>query len=469
MTFRYLFGVPFLMAVLALIVVAQQKPGDQAARKAPDWVNAGIIYQINPRAFTKEGTLPAATARIPELARLGVTIIYICPIFVADDDMSQEFWSPRQKKSGMNNPRNPYRMKDYYNVDPEYGTNDDLKKFVKTAHEHHIRVLFDLVYLHCGPSPVFLKDHPDFLKRDEGGKAVNAAWSFPGLNFSNPELREYLWKNMVYLITEFDVDGFRTDVADSVPLDFWEEGRRRIEKIRPDVAMLAEGSKPANQLFAYDMNFGFPIFPVIQDVMNEKKPASDLVKAKINNSVKQPKGGRFVHYIDNHDIANDDYENRREKLWGKEGNEAALVACFTFDGVPMLYNGQEIADKARHSIFGKLPIDWSKADTPEARERFAFCQKMIQLRKDHPALQAMGQTEFVDNDKSDAVLSFQRSDEKEKFLVVINFRKEPVTVRIQSGFAPLDESISKGKIVANETNPTFELPAYGYYIGKVDR
>lgn len=456
-------------SLVMLSLSAETTPGQQNARKAPDWVNNGVMYQIHARAFTKEGTLPAATVKLPDLARLGITIVYLCPIFVADDDERQEFWSPRQKKSGMNNPKNPYRMKDYYNIDPEYGTNDDLKQFVKTAHQLKMRVLLDLVYLHCGPTAVFIKDHPDFLKHNKDGKIINASWGFPALNFDNPELREYLWKNMEYWVRDFDVDGFRVDVADGTPLDFWVEGRKRIEKIRSDIALLAEGARPENQLYAYDMNYGFPIEPVIRNVMDGKKPASELAKTKITQAAKQPKGGRFTHYIDNHDIANDDYEKRREHRWGQDGVEAALVACFTFDGVPMLYNGQEIADKSRHSIFANLPIDWSKTNSKEGQDRFTFCQNIIKLRKSSPALCALGKINFVDNDHPEEILSFERTFENEKILVVINFRKKPVTVNVQSEFVPLQELLSKGKLITNEKNknPSFELPEYGWFIGKV--
>ena len=276
MKFKVLFATLFF--VLSFSFTQGEQP---SARQAPDWVNDGIMYQINPRAFTKEGTLPAATAKLEHLAKLGVTIVYICPIFVACDDMNQEGWSPRQKRSGMNNPRNPYRMKDYYNVDPEYGTNDDLKAFIKKAHELNMRVMLDMVYLHCGPSAVFLEKHPEFVKRDAEGKIIaGESWPFPRLRFDVPELREYLWKNMEYLVQEFDADGFRTDVADAVPLDFWVEARRRLEKIRPDIGMLAEGTKPANQVEAYDMNFGFHIYPMIRDAMDGKQPASELAKRK---------------------------------------------------------------------------------------------------------------------------------------------------------------------------------------------
>jgi len=130
---------------------------NKQARKSPDWIHDGITYQIQPRAFVKGSQLKEMTKKIPELADIGISILYMCPVFVADDD--PEGWSPRQKKSKTNNPRNPYRMKDYYHVDPEYGTDADLREFVKMAHKHDMRVMLDLVYLHCGPNAVFLKDN----------------------------------------------------------------------------------------------------------------------------------------------------------------------------------------------------------------------------------------------------------------------------------------------------------------------
>ena len=462
MEFKMFFATIFF--VLSISVAQAQQP---SARQAPDWVNDGIMYQINARAFTKEGTLPAATAKLEHLAKLGVTIVYLWPVFDSDDDMRQEFWSPRQIKSELNNPKNPYRMKDYYNVDPEYGTNDDLKAFIKKAHELKMRVLLDIVFFHCGPTAVFLEKHPDFVQRDAEGKIViGKSWPFPLLNFENPELREYLWQNLEYWVKEFGADGFRWDVADRIPLDFVIEGRKRLEKIRPDIGMLAEGQKPENQIEAYDMIYGWAVKSAISNVMDGQKPASELVAAKVREETRQPKGGRSVHHIDNHDVANDDYEKRRESRWGADGVEAALVACFTFDGVPMLYNGQEIADKARHSIYGNLPIDWPNAETKEGQARFDFCQKIIKLRKEHSALRALGKSNYVTNDQSEAVLSFERSDASEKILVVINFRNKPVAVKVQSDVTSLNELLSKGKIVSNEKNPSFELPAYGWFIGR---
>ncbi len=172
-----------LATVLALTTLAAD-PGavplhEQQAHPSPAWLTGGVMYQIQPRAFTPEGTLPAATKRLAKVAEMGADVIYICPVFVSDDDPDLGGWSPRQKKSGMNNPKNPYRMKDYYHVDPEYGTDDDLKAFIAEAHRLGMRVMLDMVYLHCGPNAVFLKDHPNFVQRDEKGEIVCASWNFP--------------------------------------------------------------------------------------------------------------------------------------------------------------------------------------------------------------------------------------------------------------------------------------------------
>lgn len=419
---------PMLLALAAPLVLATCVPAAPAtplnqreARPAPDWVTRGVMYQIQPRAFTPEGTLQAATARLPRLAGLGVDILYLCPVFVSDDDPDIRGWSPRQKKSGMNNPRNPYRMKDYYHVDPEYGTDDDLKTFIAEAHRLGMRVLLDMVFLHCGPKAVFLEEHPDFVKRNAEGKVAVAAWGFPALNFAHPELREYLWSNMRYWVREFAVDGFRCDVADGVPLDFWETARERLDKIRPDLCLLAEGTRREDQLKAFDLNYGWGF---------TWENAAAVRKQWEKMCGERPRGGaRFIRFIDNHDIANDAYDHRVEKAWGSRRVNATLVALFTLDGVPMIYNGQEVADTARHSIFGRLPIDWASGETPAGRARQAFCNRLCTMRHAERAL-THGEVVWLDNDQPDTVLSFLRRAGGEQILSVVNLADRARKVRI---------------------------------------
>jgi len=451
-----------LLALAALAADGKAAPlNEQPARPSPEWVTRGVMYQIQPRAFTPEGTLKAATARLPGVAELGADIVYLCPVFVSDDDANREFWSPRQKASGMNNPRNPYRMKDYYHVDPEYGTDDDLKAFVAEAHRLAVRVLLDMVYLHCGPKAVFLAEHPDFVERDKEGKIVYAAWNFPKLNLANPELREYLWKNMEYWVKDFDVDGFRCDVSDGIPLDFWETARDRLEKTGADLCMLAEGRRREDQLKAFDLDYGWGFqwddaakFRAKWEKMRDERPRG---------------GARFIRFIDNHDIANDAFHNRIEKAWGARHVDAALVLIFTLDGVPFVYNGQEVADTARHSIFGRSAIDWANGDTPAGKARFAFCRKLCAMRHAERAL-THGEVVWLDNDQPDAVAAFLRRTADEEILSVVNLSNRAVKVRVtfrEPARWSHDTLIADGaKVEPDDGGPVVNLAGFGYLVAK---
>jgi len=451
-----------LLALAALAADGKAAPlNEQPARPSPEWVTRGVMYQIQPRAFTPEGTLKAATARLPGVAELGADIVYLCPVFVSDGDANREFWSPRQKASGMNNPRNPYRMKDYYHVDPEYGTDDDLKAFVAEAHRLAVRVLLDMVYLHCGPKAVFLAEHPDFVERDKEGKIVYAAWNFPKLNLANPELREYLWKNMEYWVKDFDVDGFRCDVSDGIPLDFWETARDRLEKTGADLCMLAEGRRREDQLKAFDLDYGWGFqwddaakFRAKWEKMRDERPRG---------------GARFIRFIDNHDIANDAFHNRIEKAWGARHVDAALVLIFTLDGVPFVYNGQEVADTARHSIFGRSAIDWANGDTPAGKARFAFCRKLCAMRHAERAL-THGEVVWLDNDQPDAVAAFLRRTADEEILSVVNLSNRAVKVRVtfrEPARWSHDTLIADGaKVEPDDGGPVVNLAGFGYLVAK---
>lgn len=427
----------FLLLTLFLVSgLCAQEVSEKTARKPVEWLQHGIIYQINTRAFTPEGTLKAAEAKLPHIANLGVTIVYLCPVFCSDDDMDPKFWSARQKGSLMGNPKNPYRMKDYFHVDSEYGTDADLKSFVKTAHSLGLKVMLDLVYFHCGPTAVFLEEHPDFVQRGADGSFVTGEWAFPRLNFESKELREYLYSNMEYLLTEFDADGFRCDVSDLVPRDFWEEGRRRIEKIRPNVGMLEEGMRGDDLLFAFDELYGFELQFQYPKVFDRGESVSLLRQAKEKMTRRPyPQGAQFMHCVENHDYANGhwvkdapgNWSPRAEARWGEKLMDAALVFVCTLDGTPMLYCGQEICDKRRHSIFGKKFesfIHWEEdANTESARKRTQLVQDLIRLRQENRQF-TEGKLVWLENSAPDQVLSYVRSLEDARSLILINFRDQ---------------------------------------------
>ncbi len=462
------------------------------ARQTTSWLPKSVLYQLYLRAFTPEGTLRAATARLPDLAELGVDILYLCPVCAHDDDRREEFWSPRQKASGCGNPKNPYRMKDFYAIEPEYGNDADLHEFVDAAHKLGMRVLLDIVFLHCGPAAVFLDEHPDFVERDEKGGVKPAAWGFPKLNFANPELREYLWRNLEYWITDFGVDGYRCDVSAEVPLDFWEEARRRIDLVAPERVMLAESHRPDEQGFAFDCSYSFAQTETLYRILKGESPASafrsEWEAAKIGWPSEEsrqhcygegrpgfltiktawPENSRFIRYNDNHDLAHD-HPERLEKLWGPAAVKATLALNFTLDGIPMLYNGQEVADAARHSIFAKWPIDWANGERPSGRERRELCRRLCALRHAEPAL-CLGDLRWLDNDCPDQVLSFRRTYEGRSVLSVISLADRPLNVSVSaaSPVGAVSPLLAEG--VAFDVSGgkwSAAMAPFGFFVGEV--
>ncbi|MBI5821529.1 MAG: hypothetical protein HZA88_21380 [Verrucomicrobia bacterium] len=439
-----------------------QNLASRQARPSPEWLTRGVMYQVWLRGFTPEGTLRAATKRLPSVAELGANIIYLCPVQLQDADMRREFWSTRQKASGTNNPRNPYRIKDYNRVDPEYGSESDLRAFIATAHKLGMRVLMDLVYFHCGPTSVLIK-HPEFFKRDASGKISTGEWNFPVLNFDNRQLREHLWANMEHWVKDFDADGFRCDVADAVPLDFWEEARARLEPIRPDLVILAEGERYANVLKAFDINYGFSWYGATFAVFSRGEPASSLRARWEKQHADGPRGIKFLRFTENHDWVND--MRHAEVVCGEHGANAMSVINFTLDGVPLLYNGQEIGDTSAQSIYARWAVRWEAACLPKAKKEFAFHQKLCQLRRTEPALTG-GEVVWLDNDQPAAVLSFLRRAAGGEIITVANLsnRKIKAHIELSGKFNTLISD--RAKTVPVQGKLALELEAFGFFVGK---
>ena len=403
------------------------------ARPVPAFLKGAVIYQLFTRMFTPEGTFKAAERKLPELKDLGIDIIYLTPHQLADDDCDQRNWSERQRQCGFGNAKNPYRQKDYYAVDSEYGTAQDLRDFVASAHCLGMRVLFDLVYFHCGPKAVFLDDHPDFIVRNSDGSPKLGDWAFPELDFRNPALREYLYDNMTGFVRDYGVDGFRCDVADMLPVAFWEEGARRCRAIRPDIVFMCEGLKGDDQIEAFDLSYGFYTQWALVDILAGKKPASELRKAWTVAQGDFPKGFHWMRCFENHDFANcSPGEKRKEELFGHKLNAAMLATVFLLDGVPMLYNGQEIADASPHSIFsnrhhGGLHIDWTRAEDDAANERRTLVKRLTELRHGHPAL-FDAPLEWLETGVPEKAYAFRRVLPEGSITLSVNVTDGPVDI-----------------------------------------
>src|SRR5436190_12262080 len=253
----------FQLAANSLVgIQAQQSLAKEPVRATRDWVRDAIVYEIYPRAFSSQGNFNGITARLDDLKSLGVTILWLMPIH----PIGQE------KKKGTIG--SPYAVRDYYAINPDYGTADDLKRLIGETHARGMRVIIDIVANHTSWDSVLMK-HPEFYKRDAKGQITYPYdWTdVAALNYDNRQLREYMTDMLKYWIREFDLDGFRCDVAGEVPTDFWEHARAELEKIKPELVMLAEAAKPDLLVRAFDLDYAWPFYGTMADVITNGRSA----------------------------------------------------------------------------------------------------------------------------------------------------------------------------------------------------
>ncbi|HEY0385948.1 MAG TPA: alpha-amylase family glycosyl hydrolase, partial [Pyrinomonadaceae bacterium] len=232
--------------------------------------------------------------------------------------------------------------------------------------------------------------------------------------------RDYMIEMLKFWLREFDLDGFRCDVAGFVPTDFWERARTELEKIKPDIVMLAEWHSPDLLVKAFDLDYSWPLHSTLTEVLMGTKPASVLREVWREEREQFPVNALHMRFSDNHD------ERRAIARFGERAALAASAMMFTLDGVPMLYNGMEVGDTAESgspALFEKLPIFWPIS---ERRPEFPrFYQQMIALRHAHEALRS-GSLEWLRNSTEARVVTYLRRTPQEEILVAINFSNAPV-------------------------------------------
>ncbi len=408
-----------LALILNLAHAADTSLAAVAARTSPDWLRTGTVYEIFPRDFSPAGNLNGVTARLDKLHDLGVNILWIMPIH----PIGIKF---RKGEYG-----SPYSISDYYAVNPDYGTLEDFKRLVAGAHKRGMKVIMDLVANHTAWDSVMMA-HPEFYKQDASGHVIPPVpeWTdVAGLNYQNATLREYMIMMLEYWIKEADVDGFRCDVAYNVPTDFWEQARVALTKIKPDIMMLAEASKPELLTNAFDIDYSWPLLATMNDVLIRNAPASQIRNCWEESRRQFPRGALHLRISDDHD------EARAIARYGINGAIAASALMFTLDGVPLIYNGMEVGDATESgdpALFEKLTIFWQPKERPPLTNIY---HDLIQLRRDYPAFTS-GQLVWLPNSDPSKIVSFVRRDDKDEFVVVINLSNRPVNGTLGIDRAP---------------------------------
>lgn len=393
----------------------------------PSWTQDAVIYEVNLRQFTQEGTLAAFDTHIDSLADLGIDILWFMPVHpIGVVERKGELGSY-------------YSVKDYKDINPEYGTLEDFKNTVNIAHSKGMKVILDWVANHTSRDHNWVTEHPDWYLKDSLGVIIAPFdWSdVAQLDLKNQQMRDAMLNAMKFWVEEYGIDGFRCDVASNVPVDMWEYLFSELRKIRYDLFFLAEAESPELNVNAFDAYYGWEMHHIMNKLSQGEATASDLVNYINEHSKKFSDKSIQLNFTSNHD-ENSWAGTEFERMGDAVKQFAALT--FVFPGMPLIYSGQETGLSKRLEFFKKDPIEW--VDSLNMR---SFYKELIQMRDAHPAMYAPttgGAMNIIKTDKPEEIFAFERKNSQDSFIALFNFS---------------DKEISFTFMDINET-----LPPYGY-------
>ena len=414
-----------LLSLTILSLLAACRPAKEAKTEAFELpaVDDIAMYQVNPHVFAPENSLNAVAARIDSIRDLGVNIMWIMPIY------------PIGIEKGKNS---PYCISDYKAIAPEFGTIDDFKNLAKVCHEHGMGIILDWVANHTAWDHPWVKEHPDWYTRDAQTDTIICPqpWNWEDvadLNYDNKDMREAMIDAMKFWIVEVGIDGFRCDVADGVPADFWKDAIDQLRAAAGDrkILMLAEGKNVDNfTIGGFDMNYGWDYKDELVKVF-KGAPASNLIKADKAEYDSLPAGKVKLRFTTNHDHSTEatpcvEFTNDR-------GAMAAYVASIFPHGGALIYGSQEVGYPEPINFFKYVPVDWTAK--PRIYKEY---RRLIAMYNDHPALRKGKMTAWPDDD----VLIFEKADDTERYLILVNVRNEPKTINLPEEWKKLGESIA---------------------------
>ena len=402
-----------LLCISIVAAVISCKPAKEAKQTTFEMPAVADIamYQVNPRVFAPDHSLNAVAARIDSIRDLGVNVMWVMPIY------------PIGIEKGKNS---PYCISDYKAIAPEFGTIDDFKNLAKVCHEHGMGIILDWVANHTAWDHPWVKAHPDWYTHDEKTDTIihPRPWDWydvADLNYDNKDMRAAMIDAMKFWIVEVGIDGFRCDVADGVPADFWKDAIDQLRTAAGDrkIVMLAEGKRSDNfTVGGFDMNYGWDYKDELVKVW-KGAPVSDLIKADKAEYDSLPAGKVKMRFTTNHDHSTE--ATPCQEFTNDRGAMAAYVATIFPHGGALIYGSQEVGYPEPINFFKFVPVDWTAK--PEIYKEY---QHLIGLYNDHPALRKGKMTAYPDND----VLVFEKTDAAERFLVATNLRNEQKTISL---------------------------------------
>ena len=436
-----------LSIALTLTVIAQS---EKSLFPHPKWSLQSNIYEVNLRQYTKEGTFLAFSASLTRLKEMGVEILWFMPVTPI---------SLKGRKMNESELGSYYAVKDYKAINPEFGNMAEFAALVKAAHIKGFKVIIDWVPNHTGLDNGWVERHPDFYTKDEKGNMISPFdWSdVYKLNYDNMELRDSMIDAMKFWIKKTDIDGFRCDVAEPVPADFWKTCISELKKMK-DVFMLAEGNTGWLHEAGFDATYNWSAMGYTRDLYDGKISASAFIDSLNANYKRYPKDAMRMNFTTNHD----------ENSWNgtefeKYGDAYKMFSVFSMtynQTIPLVYSGQEIPNKKRLKFFVKDPIEWN------GLEMESFYKILFNIRKMNPAFASDASYKRLKTSQDENVLCYLREKNKRKSIVMLNLTSKPQTVFAKddsfNGF--MMDIFSEGKWQTLKPGQKFELNPWGFLV-----
>lgn len=389
--------------------VTANKAESSTLLAAPEWSKNANIYEVNLRQYTPEGTFNAFSQHLPRLKEMGVDILWLMPIH------------PISEKNRKGTLGSYYAVRDYKAVNPDFGTKEDFLNLVNQAHELDMKVILDWVPNHTGFDHVWTEEHPEWYHKNEAGEITHPEgtdWTdVADLNYDNQEMRKAMIDALLFWISDFDIDGYRCDVAGNVPNDFWAEANAALFN-KKHVFMLAEANDPSLHEVGFHMSYGW----TFHHAMN-KRAKNEISLAQMD-SIYQAEIAKFgkeaylMNFTTNHD-ENSWNGTIAERLG--EAADAMAVLAFTIDGMPLIYSGQEAGLNKRLEFFEKDTINWNLVTKKD------FYTTLLSLKHNNQALwngTYGGQYTRINTDNNANIFCYFREKSENQLVVALNLSDE---------------------------------------------
>lgn len=427
-------------------------PRDAVEVANAEWTRDAVLYQLNTRQFTPEGTFKAAQKQLPRLAAMGVDIIWLMPIHPIGE---------ANRKGSLGS---PYAVRDYRAVNPEFGTAAEFRAFVDEAHRLGLKVILDWVANHSAYDNPLTKIHPEWYTRTPEGALTSPQgtdWSdVADFDYSQPALRRYMTESLAYWVREFGVDGFRCDVAGYVPTDFWETARAELDKVKP-VFMLAEWEQRDLHARAFDATYGWGWKEAMQRLVKSGEGAGPIRGYYAGQGETWPQAAMRMVYTENHD--QNSWDGIAAQIYGP-AYEAAIALSFTGSGLPLIYNGQEADNDRQLEFFERDPIIWKQGRHADLFARLIALK--TEMRALHNGRFGAPMVEVPTNQSAD-VYAFTRGAAGERVFAVFNLSPRPLTFTFDKArhHGRYTDALT-GEAASFVGGETLDLPAWGYRIFK---